>query len=230
MEHALLVGVDLQCKVCGKTYRVENSRALTSKCCSRVCKDKGQEKTITKQCYGCGKPVTRRPSEFGKRCFCSVECLNKWQRSEDSPFHASWTNTQMIETSSERLKKWRSEHEHPRLGVHLSEATKLKIASSHMKPPNPNSIIIHRLSARKCVLKTIQQAKDKLGGVCQLCGTDEILQFAHIYYPVKRVKKCIYESALDALQFEGSVLLLCKKCHNHPEKYLKELIDLRRLK
>lgn len=230
MKHIPLVGVDIQCKTCGKIFKVPNNQALTAKYCSRACMHEGHRKRVTKPCHGCGKPVTKRPSEGSKskRWFCSLECLNKWQRSEESPLHASWDNPQMLEASSERLKEWRNQHEHPLLGKHHSEETRKKIALARTEPPNMDSVIYHRESVRKSVLARIALAKEKLGGVCQLCGSSEKLHFAHVYYPKKRkYRQDTYSSALDALKFEGSVLLLCKECHNHPEKYLKELIDLR---
>jgi len=225
------IGVDVQCRTCGKAFKVPNSEALTAKYCSKECMYIGHRKRVTKPCFGCGKPVTRRPSSGGKskRWFCSTECLNNWQRSQDSPLKVVWTDPQKIENATNRLMNWRKKHKHPRLGTHHSEETKQKIALAHTKTPSSEVVLHHRLSVREAVRKKIKLAIEKLGGVCQLCWVSDNLEFAHVYYPSKRKKHTgTYAAALDALQFEGSVLLLCKECHDHPERYLKELIDLRK--
>jgi hypothetical protein len=225
------IGVDVQCRTCGKTFKVPNCEALTAKYCSRECMHIGHRKSVTKPCFGCGKPVTRRPSSGGKnkRWFCSTECLNNWQRSQDSPLKVVWTDPQKIKNATERLTLWRKENPHPLLGKHHSDATKRKIALAHSKPPNLEIVLKHRKGVRQSQNNTIECAREKLGGICQLCKTKEKLEFAHVYYPDKRVKHSgTYAAAMDALEFDGSVILLCKKCHDHPEKYLKELIDLRK--
>lgn len=65
-----------------------------------------------------------------------------------------------------------------------------------------------------------------LGGKCQLCGSVEGLEFAHLEY---RERKSRYRGQpyMEALKHPDRFLLLCHGCHKHPEKYLKELVERR---
>lgn len=229
MKTRVFVGVDIKCRFCGKIFTVPNCQTFTAKYCSRECKNKGQLKRFTKPCYSCGKPISRMLRYRSKRWFCTTECLNKWQKSLESPLAVGWTDKQRIQDSVERLMQWRREHPHPFLGKHHSDEVKMKIATSRSRKPRPDAIAKYKQNAKQARKQLINLALEKLGGVCQLCKAKDDLQFAHIFYPNKRKgRRGYYASARDALKFEGSVLLLCKECHNHPEKYLKELIDLRK--
>ena len=80
---------------------------------------------------------------------------------------------------------------------------------------------------------TTEEAKEKLGGKCQLCGSVENLEFAHLWYDdyeIEDRRSCKeHIVAFEVLKKPEKFLLLCEDCHHHPEKWLKQLIDLKRL-
>ncbi len=79
-------------------------------------------------------------------------------------------------------------------------------------------------------LKTISL----LGGVCQVCGGTDRLEFAHLdYVPGEANNVELYFGIGIAAFFRLAkekpwrFLLLCRNCHRHPEHHLLELIELR---
>lgn len=82
----------------------------------------------------------------------------------------------------------------------------------------------HREWSRSTRLKAIAA----LGNKCMLCGAGEQLHLAHLSYATKRTRSDSGRAtAREALKDLSRFLLLCKDCHFHPEKYLKELIERR---
>jgi len=72
--------------------------------------------------------------------------------------------------------------------------------------------------------RRIVEAINLLGGKCQLCGKTENLEFCHISYTQKNQ---VSDLAWAVLREPDTFLLLCQECHLHPEKWLKELIDIK---
>lgn len=70
--------VECVCKKCGQSFNVP-PRAIKrgqGKYCSRPCYDTSQRRTVMCTCERCGKMFSRRPSEVGRRQYCSRECAN----------------------------------------------------------------------------------------------------------------------------------------------------------
>ncbi len=96
-------------------------------------------------------------------------------------------------------------------------------AVAEYKSGHPNSVVEWSKKAR---MKIMTESREYLGGRCQLCGSTNNLQFCHIIY-AQKFKRDTLAAARDVIQHPERYLLLCKECHIHPEKYLKELIDMR---
>lgn len=91
---------------------------------------------------------------------------------------------------------------------------------------NKERIVVYTRRYKRLAL---QRAKDLLGGRCQMCGSTERLEFAHLSYPedYNRKNNDSYSRQLRVIKNPENFLLLCYECHRHPEKYLKELIELK---
>lgn len=60
-----------------------------------------------------------------------------------------------------------------------------------------------------------------------MCGSTSRLEFAHIIYTDDSDSRSTIRTAREVMEHPDHFILLCKSCHRRPEKYLKELIDLR---
>ncbi len=62
-----------------------------------------------------------------------------------------------------------------------------------------------------------------------MCGSEERLEFGHLSYPADygQMWKDQYSLCLQVQKNPENFLLLCYECHRHPEKHLKELIELK---
>lgn len=81
--------------------------------------------------------------------------------------------------------------------------------------------------------RLIRKGREALGGKCQLCETNENLEFCHIdrvakYRGPGRGQNVTHMNAAAALKDPSKFLLLCRNCHHYPEPWLKELIELKK--
>lgn len=81
--------------------------------------------------------------------------------------------------------------------------------------------------------KIKEEARQKLGGKCQRCGTKEKLQLHHKYYAKDSVRSTQHESgrpsvnrAKEALKHPERFSLLCLSCHNSIEPKRKKFVSL----
>lgn len=86
----------------------------------------------------------------------------------------------------------------------------------------------YRDAHRDWVNRTKTRARQLLGGICQLCSAGEDLHFAHVAYGAKNPHRSALQTAREVIKHPDRFLLLCRDCHFHPEKYLKELLEQRR--
>ncbi len=72
--------VEKKCEVCGKSFSVPPTRALTAKTCSNECaisvRAKSRERKVTCVCKNCGKEFQSPRSQAVARVYCSILCKN----------------------------------------------------------------------------------------------------------------------------------------------------------
>lgn len=73
----------LQCKICGKDFKIPRCRELTAKYCSKKCSDKKEHTQNLVNCRECGKEFHRKQSHQNRRIvhgnFCGTECAGAFK-------------------------------------------------------------------------------------------------------------------------------------------------------
>jgi HNH endonuclease len=96
-------GAILECKTCGKTFKVPPVRSKTAKYCSPGCagKGRGPERELPKVaivCAACGKTFFEHGSHASRRVYCSNGCRNS---------DATYKQTISERTSRENNAAWK---------------------------------------------------------------------------------------------------------------------------
>lgn len=89
MAWRLSGSVLMKCAVCGKTFRVDKSKAAERKACSAECgvkvRSTSRRKRVTKRCEICGQKFTVIRARANKAKFCSQACAWKTKKHVQNP-------------------------------------------------------------------------------------------------------------------------------------------------